>query len=274
MTTADFAAYKQINAINWSSLKNLKKSPLHYKHARENERADNTRFARGRGCHTAVLEIERFMLEYACFDGERRAGKKWDAFEEMHDGKTILKVDEYRKCIGVREAVRGHKEAARILARGKAEQSITWMDEVTGLPCKARIDWLSSAHELADLKTTTDLDAERFGRLCARMMYHAQLAMYRDGVKAVTGKAPRVYIIPVELEPPHDVAVYEVSEDDLYAGQDEYRTLLKRLLDCMAADEWPGAHPTVEPLLLPAWAFGDEQGFVATDMSTGEVIDG
>lgn len=270
----DFSEYKKIDATNWSALKNLKRSPKHYQYAIENERADNTRFARGRGCHTAVLEIERFMLEYACFDGERRAGKKWDAFEEMHAGKTILKIDEYRKCIGVREAVRAHKEAARLLAKGEPEKVIKWVDEATGMPCKGRLDWLSARNELVDIKTTNDIDSERFGRVCARFSYHAQLAMYQDGVTAMTGKEPKVYIIPVELEPPHDVAVYEVNDDDLAAGRDEYRGLLAKLVECLAKDEWPGAHPTVEPLLLPPWAFNDDEGFVATDMSTGEVING
>ena len=51
-----FESYQKLSAVNWSTLKNMKRSPLHYKHGLENSRPDTPRLAVGRAVHTAVFE--------------------------------------------------------------------------------------------------------------------------------------------------------------------------------------------------------------------------
>ncbi len=265
MTDSDFASYAKIEAVNWSSLKEMGKSPMHYQHCLANARKDTGAMALGRAVHTAVFEPDRFLMEYALFKGARRAGKDWDAFKDAHNGQTILKVDEYKKCLAIRDAVRGHAVAAAYLADGQAEQTITWLDKATGLKCKGRYDWYSrskgapgSRGTLVDLKTTRDVSAHRFAAQVARLGYHAQLAFYADGLSEYAGHDVRVVIIAVESEAPYDVAVYHLDADVLYAGREEYRDLLNKVKGCRELGAWPGRFSTEQSLELPAWVFGNE----------------
>lgn len=259
-TTAEYFA---LDAVHWSTLTAMRQSPKHYRHRRDNDRADTLTLAKGRAAHTAVFEPDRFPVEYAVYsDGDRR-GKRWEAFKEAHEGRTILKAEEYAACLAMRDAVRAHPVASLYLQRGEAEIGIAWTDEATKLLCKGRLDWVP--HEFAprravvDLKTTTRLTAYQFGVTAARLGYHCQLAHYRAGWAALTGDLLPCVLIAVESVPPHDVAVFEVDEDALYAGTEEVGELLAMVAECQRVGQWPGAHPEQEVLRLPAWIFGDDE---------------
>lgn len=265
-----FEEYAKIDAINFTTLKETRKSPKHFKYRRENPREDTTRLGLGRAAHTAVFEPDRFPLDYAVFRGARRAGKAWDEFQDANEGRTILKADEYAACLAMRDAVRACPAAAKWLKAGKPEHTITWTDKETGLPCKARIDWLSIGSEL-DLKTTATVDPRWFGSAAARLGWHIQQAFYLDGL-AAHGLVPEARIIAVEAEPPHDCAVFLLNEDVLYAAREEMRELLRRVAGCMERNEWPGRFDEVggETMLeLPGWCFPEdgEGGFSVTTVA-------
>jgi hypothetical protein len=250
-----FAEYLAIDAINWSTLKEARKSPKHYRFIVSNPREDTKRLALGRATHTSVLEPDQFAIDFAVFRGPRRAGKEWDAFCAANKDRTILKLEEYATCLSMRDAVRAHPVAGKILRSGMPEQTFTWVDEETGLECKCRPDWLSPACAcFADLKTTSDVDGDRFGALAARMGYHGQLAFYRRGLLA-NGLDLPPKLIAVEAAEPHDVAVFAVDDDALWAGEEEVRALLRRVAECRNADRWPGRYEAEQTLRLPGWVF-------------------
>lgn len=245
--------YFAIDACNWSTVKEMGKSELHYQHRLANPLEDSVSLAKGRAIHTAVLEPKRFVLDYVIFEGKIRRGKEWDAFKEQHANKTILKVEEYDKSWAAAEAVLKHPVARELLEKTEREKPITWRDSATGLVCKCRVDAIGAS--LIDLKSTTDVDARKFGNLAARLMYHGQMAMYRDG----TGHKGEVFIIAVEVEPPYDVAVFEVTDDALYAGQELYTSFLKRVKAGRDSGLWPGRYPNRTELVLPRYAYEDEE---------------
>ncbi len=223
--------------------------------------------ALGRASHTAVFEPMRFLREYALFEGDRRAGKAWEAFKEQHPNKTILKSEEYDRCLAIAESVRNNPHAAEILDKGKAEQTITWIDPSTGLACKGRIDFISESQPcIADLKTTGDIDARRFSALAARMGYFTQCAWYRDGYRLSGGDMLSAAIIAVEKDPPFDVAVYVLDEDSLYAGAEEYVRLITRVRECTESGKWPGRYQEKQTLQLPAWCWDEENDTDATGL--------
>jgi hypothetical protein len=268
------AEYDAIDAVRFSTLKEMRRSPLHYRYREQNPLEDTPRLMLGRACHTAVLEIERFLLDYALFEGERRAGKVWEAFEAQHADKTILKRPEYDLCLDMRKAVMAHPVAASYLAKGRAEQVVTWTDGATGLACKARLDWICDAPgkaALLDLKTTGCVETTLFASTAARMGYHAQLAFYRQGLIA-NGLLVPAKIVAVEAAPPHDVAVFDVDEM-LHAGDEEVGELLAAVASCRASGEWPGRYGAGEqPLHLPAWFYAAAEDAASTPL--GLVIDG
>lgn len=260
-----FAEYQAIKAINWSALRNMRRSPKHYLHGLENTTEDTTRFALGRAVHTAVLEADRFPLDYVVYEGKRRAGKEWEGFEAANEGKTILKAGEYATVLAMRDAVLNHPTARKYLVAGQAEHTVQWVEKINGveLKCKARPDYIADA--IADLKTTKDAGPGAFGRTSARFGYHCQLAWYRRGVRAALGRTLPIVLVAVEAEAPHDVAVYRVNDDALWAADEDINSLLAQVAACRAADHWPGVNETETDLQLPAWVFGDQESITDDD---------
>jgi len=248
-----FPAYRRTKAVNWSTLKEMARSPKHYRYRLENPPEETPGMRLGRAIHTAVLEPDAFPLEYVVYDGPRRAGKEWEEFALVNGRKTILKNDEYQTALDVRDAVQGHKLAARMLRRGRSEVTLQWTDPQTRMRCKGRLDHLRG-DTLIDLKSTRDVDNRLFGRLCANMEYHAQLAFYRRGLLATGHKPAPVYIVAVESAAPFDVAVFAVDEDVLEAGDMLVAKLLHQVKTCRRLRRWPGRYESEESLEFPQWA--------------------
>lgn len=258
-----YDAYAQVPAVSITRLKELKRSPQHYRHALTNPR-DTGPMRLGTAAHCAVLEPERFAREFAVWSRRTsagamapRTGQHWDAFKAQHDGRTIITEDEYVTAMAMRDAVRGFAPAMRYLETGDPEVTLEWKTP-DGRPCKGRVDWLTSidgAPVLVGLKTARDCRHFAFGAAAAKLGYHLQWAFYHDGYEALTSKSARMIEIVVESAAPHAVAVYVIPDDILAQGRDEYRRLLGVLEECEAMDAWPGPAPTEEHLTLPSWAY-------------------
>lgn len=259
MSEAFRGDYFSSAGVNWSTLKNLRESALVYRYRLENGIEDTPALATGRLAHTLVFEPAKFGDEYAIWqDGDRR-GNEWKAFKEENAGKTIFKPAEIEQAASIAAAVRKHPLVAPYLDGGAFEQVIRWNDPETGMLCKAKPDWmLPDKRILLDLKTTRSIDARRFGNDVARYSYHCQMAHYYDGIIHALGWKPeRVLIVAVEKDAPHDVGVFELSNDDLHVGKDEVRALLNRLQECLASQTWPGKYTEEQVLQLPAYIYGE-----------------
>ena len=256
MTT--FAEYVQTPGVNWSSLKAMSLSPLHYRYGLTHPRPDTPAMQKGRAVHVAVLEPDEFPKRYTVWDGTKRGNAFSDfALTAFEAGLEVLSAAEYDECLAIRDAVRNHPVAGPLLARGRSEVTMTWRDEATGLPCKARLDWIDGG-DLTDLKTTRSIREWDFARTIATLKYNAQLAHYSNGM-AANGIAPgAVRIIAVESDPPHDVAVYRLSDDALWAGAEEVAELLARVESCTKSGDWPGGYPTEQVIDLPPWAYPND----------------
>lgn len=257
--------YADLEGINATVLKEGRRSAKHLKHALEHAKEDTIRLGLGRATHCLTLTPELFEADFAIWEEGDRRGKAWLAFKEEHATQTIIKANEYEACVGMRDALLAHRVAGPLLRKaGEAEKVLRWKDEQTGLACKARLDKLTD-DDLLDLKTSEDADARRFGLLAFRYGYHIQGAFYRMGVEAVLQRKPAVKLVVVEPEPPHDVAVFSVSDDDLYAGEEEARELLAKVSAGMFSGLWPGRYEEAEvPLQLPRWAFPEVEGLGIT----------
>jgi len=251
-----FAEYVQIEGVNWSSLKHMVKSPMHYLFAQSQPPEDTATLMAGRAAHTAILEPDRFPLEYAVYGGATRRGSDWEAFKAANEGRSIIKSAEYMEALSLRDAVRGHKVASRYLSDGLPERSITWTDEATGIKCKGRVDYLRG-DGFVDLKTTANLDERRFQNTFHDLGYHMQLAFYLRGLKALGMLAPVVRLVAVEASDPHDVAAFIVDPGVLATGDEKITELLALLVDCQKRKKWPGRYPEESTLFLPGWAYSD-----------------
>jgi PDDEXK-like domain of unknown function (DUF3799) len=250
-----FEQYVDMPEVHATGLRDLAVSPLLYHWRQTSKRPDTDRLRIGRACHTAVLEPDRFLLEYTVWRGGVRRSKKWDAFKEANSDKTILTMPQYDQALRVRDAVRSHAVAKRLIEQGRTELTLKWQHVRTGLACKARLDHLGLA--LSDLKTCRNPDPRKFSADAARYGYAMQLAFYADGCAQVLGELPPVKIIAAQNTAPYDVAVFDLDEDVLGHGRAETERLIDLLVECKRANHWPGIAPEEVALKLPLWAARD-----------------
>ncbi len=253
--------YDSLPGIRWSLLRNMATSPLHYRHALENGRPDTSAMLLGRATHCAVLEPERFPIDFVVFDGARR-GEPWQKFLDANPNRDILTRPEYDKCLAIKRSVLKHPEAKRLLRTGWKEHIYRWRDEPSGLMCKLRAD-LVKRQSVWDLKTTRSINEHDFQRTVATYLYHGQAAYYLAGTKR-----REFGFIAVESEEPHDVAVYELDAEALGVGEDIVHDLLGRVAACSKAKRWPGRFPAMTPLSLPGWAIPeyDDEEFIISGL--------
>lgn len=260
MSAVSFEQYVQITATNWSRLKHLRESPLKYRFLQGGDDEDTVYRAMGRAVHALVFEPDVFRRDYAIYEGGDRRWKDWTAFKDAHDGQTIFKPNEIEHITGMANAVRTNPIVAPYLTDGEFEKTVAWTDPESGERCKARIDWLTS-QALLDLKTTTTIDAIRFGRIAARLGYHCQVGgHYYNAVRyGLQRTLEEVAIVAVESSPPYDVAMFVLDDDAIYAAQEEVAQLIQRLQRCRESGEWPGRYPEKQALILPPWIYDEDE---------------
>jgi PDDEXK-like domain of unknown function (DUF3799) len=255
--------YRALPALSISRLKEIKRSPLHYKHSLTHSRK-SAAMTLGTAAHMAVLEPARFATSYAVWTARTsagamapRKGSAWDAFLAENEGKESLTLDEHTDAISMQDAIRSCPAAMRYLASGEAEVSMR--ADMHGRDCRGRIDWLTTVDTLphiVDVKTARDCRPFVFGKQSATLGYHMQLAWYHDLYAACNGgQEPLMKVIVVESAPPYAVAVYHITEDILAQGREDYLALLAKLTECEATDTWPGPVDGEEDLTLPTWAY-------------------
>ena len=268
-----YEAYRALPGINVSSLKELRRSPLHYRHRLANPQASDA-LTLGTAAHVATLEPHRYVSAVAVWDRKTetgrsapRTGKAWDAFVAESSGRTVLTVDEDETARAIAAAVRGNSAAARYLADGAPEVSMQW--ERDGQTLKGRVDWLTARDGvdiIIGLKTARDCRPREFGAQSHRLGYHLQWAYYHDGFTAITGRVPHMVEIVVEPAAPYAVAVYTIPEPVLNLGREEYEEALTLLRHCEQSGQWPGPVEHETELALPMWVYG-----AADEITIGDV---
>ncbi len=250
--------YREINAVNYSTLKYLRPpdgSPAHYRYMCSNPPDETPAMILGRLIHTAVFEPDRLMYEYMAWEGDRRGNAyKQFAEEAAEVGRTVVKSTEWEQARAIRDSLMAVPEiAARLDDAAEAEAVLEWTDPGTGIRCKGRADWLADDYCL-DLKTTANgIEPRRFGSNCWYMGYWFQAAMYQDGISIMRGgDVPRMGIIAVETKPPYCARLYWLADKGLIAAWDEYQACLRQVKDCRESGVWPG--PEAEMVLdAPGW---------------------
>jgi hypothetical protein len=78
------AEYRAADGVNWSRLKIIRESPLHYK--MKPDRPDTAALGMLRAIHALVLEPEEFDRDFAIFDGRRdKRSRSYQEFLEQNE---------------------------------------------------------------------------------------------------------------------------------------------------------------------------------------------
>lgn len=199
----------------------------------------------GRGAEVVVVPSENWL-------------KKADQEEKkaiVASGRIPANLAEMAKAQAMADAVLEHPTAGPLFTGGRAEVSLYWRDEVTGVPMRGRVDYLVESL-VVDLKSTADPGPEAFAKSCANYGYREAAANYVDGVRTLTGRAPDFVLVAVSSAPPHQVRLYRFGLGDLeYGAARMHRAQL--LFQHYEEVGYPEYHLEVEELVMPAWAIGD-----------------
>jgi hypothetical protein len=253
------AEYRALDAVNYSTLKHIRKSPKHYKHALENPDT-STNYAMLRAIHALVLEPFSFDEAFVVWDGRRdKRNKDYAAFLEKNVGKDVLNPEELAKATAISEAYRASPFVEGLLAHAgtRYEVPMVWTDFETGLVCKGKPDIICVRDEgdglstlvIADLKTFFTTEARQIVRQAHQLGWLLQLAHYTRGAiehfelleRFQAGQlAIEWWSIICEEEAPHDCSAFGWTQAEQGRAQAQLSVMLQTLQDCRATDRWPG----------------------------------
>src|SRR5690606_33463071 len=141
----DSEDYHHGPGISSSGLKRLLPpyTPAHYKYG---EFESSAALDFGKVAHRLVLgDGDSFAVSpYDTFT--TKEARAWKAEQEAA-GVVVIKQAELDKAREMVEALRAHPLGGHLFTEGKAEQSLYWTDEETGVLCRARFDWLRDVVE-------------------------------------------------------------------------------------------------------------------------------
>lgn len=271
-----FDDYLKVDALSATGLKQLARSPWHYRNRVDID--PTPAMLRGTLAHCAVLEPEAMAQRYVVLpeDAPRKPTRaQWEAkkpsaeslaamdwwrqFKDESAGRDLVSFADYALCQAQLAAIAAQPELAELLRAGRGEVSIFWIDEATGIYCKARPDWLPPANGRSirplDLKTCADESPNGFGRAAARLRYDLQDAHYTAGIEAVTGMSVDAFVFgAVSSKPPILAVPYILTDEVRDQGRDERRELMDRLAWCMRENRWPAYGDGLQLLDFPAYA--------------------
>ena len=266
--------------ISCSGLKQIKKSPLHFK---LEEKKETEAMTFGSAYHSYILEEELFNEDYHIFDetailniliGEgskspRATNKYKDWFEaEMRiaNGKQIINNGTLNMLKAMKERITSHRYANSLISKGEAEMSVYCEIELmTGQRVKVKIrpDFFKKEKRIiSDLKTTAGASVNDFSRSAADYDYHIQAAFYSDIMEAVEGKSMGwdFFFIAQEKTVPYAFNIFESSPQFLAQGRYEWEAIMLLYAWCLENNKWPGyqvfteSRYGVNELNLPAYS--------------------
>lgn len=276
--------YHAAPGISRSAIMEFKKTPAHYWHKYVNPeyvKPNQTEsMLLGDAFHVVLLEPEKFeekfivkerhdlligklpLLRDVGREAYDEAKKKQEAtraekerlereFEERSIDKFVIDEDDYKKILTMKQKVLSESTTREIVTGARVEQSIFWIDPETQMLCKCRPDiW----HEnfIVDLKTTEDASESEFRRSIDKYGYHIQLGMIQEGLKHQLNIDMRNFLfLAQEKKEPNLNAVYQLDEESIAIGVQEFKEKLWEIKECHQNNYFPGYQTKM--ISLPAW---------------------
>ena len=215
-------------------------------------------FAIGTSAHLLFLEPEAFDDRTVIVDADNyqtKAAKT--ARDDAHEaGKSPLLMKERDLVFAMREALNSDPLARTLIGQVTTEETIVWIDDVTGCWCKARPDIRPNHRRYAvDYKTAASAEPSAFERSAWNYRYWQQAAWYLDAIEAMHGERPAAFFFLCQAkDPPYLVTVHRVDDGYLEWGELENRKARETFARCLETGRWPGYADKALPLKPPAYA--------------------
>lgn len=254
--------YREYPAISRSELFKIRESPEKFKYYQDHPEETTPSLIFGQLFHAMALQPETVNEQFAVapnVDRRTKAGKEaFIEFESEAENKTVVTADMYQQATEMCEALSRDKFVQKLL-KGEKEKVFFWDDDLTGEPCKCRVDCLSDVGEnlvIVDLKTTDNAETEAFMRSAIKYGYDFQSAYYSEGVKINIGKEPLFVFIAIEKKPPYAINILQADKLLIRRGYDLFREYLGTYSECKKTGVWwgyLGRYNQINNLALPAY---------------------
>lgn len=273
--------HRQHDWLSWSMMKRLvpPSTPAHLKASLRQGEERERHFDVGKVVHNVVLGngddyevVQAVTREKVTYDARdyvtKSAQDHRDAIYES--GKVPILRAELEAAEQMAKSVTEHEVANALLTNGTPEVSLFWIDEATGVKCRARLDWLPDAREgrrmiVPDLKSAATADPREFSKAAGKYGYYGQQRHYLNGIKACgLDPDPAFLFVVVEKADPWPVIVGQIAgRDDLDLAARVVDRATRLWRDCTESDHWPAYPAGVIDLSLPTWLHYDLEEFAS-----------
>jgi hypothetical protein len=241
MTNAEYHADR--TADSWTTIKVFDANPLDY---HDYYVTGTRRFKptpdviRGAMAHTLVADEEPWWIVIPSSIKQRR-GKTWLSFKADYPDKRedeFVPAQYLADAVAMREGLFANPACKTLLeTAASVEESIYWIDPVTKLPLKMRMD-AGGLDYLVDMKFTCAPTPKEFPSQLHRQRWYRQAAHYSVGFKAAYESKPTFFFIATRNEPPWDSYVHKVNPTAIREGIACNRDTLARLAKAKATGQY------------------------------------
>jgi hypothetical protein len=255
--------------------------PALFKHWRDREeREAKAAWDEGHAAHKLVLGVGPELVVVTDEDGKdpnewRTNAVKAKVKAVRDSGAVPLKPAQMERVTAMAAALRAHPWAAQLFqpGSGEAEQTIVWRDSLTGVWCRALLDWLPGQVPgrrfiFRDYKTGATSSVMKPDRTIDDFGYYFQAAFHLAGLRALNlaDEDAQALIVLQCKEPPHLVRVVQPDPTAMRIGAVRVREAIDVYADCRGREErgepnaWPSWSDDVEMVSLPPWTEREYEG--------------
>lgn len=238
--------------------------PAQYRYERDHPQPPKSIFDFGHAAHRLVLG-DGAKLRVLDYDDWKTKAAQQAKKEARAEGAIPLLPQDMDRARAMAAAVRAHPTASGLFRGGRPEVSLFFKDPETGVPLRARLDWLDTDRPgraiLTDYKTIgTGVDLDHIERAIYDYGYHVSGVQYAAATRALglAGEDAVTTLVFQSKEPPFLVRVVQLPFDAIKVGRAKRRAAINRFKECTDSGRWPG-YDEVAYAGLPPWAQAREE---------------
>jgi len=229
-----------IRAVRNSHISAWELSPMHLKMLLERRQESKPYYIFGGAFHCWILEPEKFFERYVLASQRPYPGSnfahhgnaEWKEEQEYH-GLEVISEKDFNCIAAMKESMLRNKQVKEWMDNtddSDNETDFYWSRD--GIPYGGRYD-RRVGRTLIDFKTTKSAAGPSFAESVKVFKYYRQAGMYLEG-----SGCNKFYFVACEKVPPYLCRVFEVTEELVKKGQDEYKILGPRVWKCVSDELW------------------------------------
>lgn len=256
-------------------------SPIHARHKlEEGSESTSTSVTRGMALHRRVLQPSTYEDTYdvapdeceatlasgdpCTYSPSYRHNGTWycgtHAPDSEEDDIEVLSSDVHEDVKGMSEALKQDPDTRSILHNtdGWSELTVLFAHEPTGIPCKARLDYVfevgSSEVAIVDLKSASSAHPDDFRRKMSRYGYWMQPPFYSMALEMATGVSVSDFLFAcVESEKPYATQCYRMHPEEYDQALKRTHDLIHKMEDAIHNEEWDSYYDGVMPIGMKSY---------------------